>query len=82
MGPGFEDKVREIVGIVGDTKNAGLDLPAPPMMYLPQAQIPDQETQMEVSLLGVSWVVRTRAGQADVAATARRVFMDEAHIPC
>ena len=80
MGPGFEDKVREIVGIVGDTKNAGLDLPAPPMMYLPQAQIPDPETQMEVSLLGVSWVVRTRAGQ-DAAAAARRVFMEEAHIP-
>lgn len=81
MGPGFEDKVREIVGIVGDTKNAGLDLPAPPMMYLPQAQIPDPETQMEVSLLGVSWVVRTRAGQLDAAAAARRVFMEDAHIP-
>lgn len=81
MGPGFEDKVREIVGIVGDTKNAGLDLPAPPMMYLPQAQIPDPETQMEVSLLGVSWVVRTRAGQGDAAAAARRVFMENAHIP-
>jgi predicted permease len=81
MGPGFEDKVREIVGIVGDTKNAGLDLPAPPMMYLPQAQIPDPETQMEVSLLGVSWVVRTRAGQGDAAAAARRVFMESSHIP-
>ena len=81
MGPGFEDKVREIVGIVGDTKNAGLDLPAPPMMYLPQAQIPDPETQMEVSLLGVSWVVRTKAGQVDAAAAARRVFMEDAHIP-
>jgi predicted permease len=81
MGPGFEDKVREIVGIVGDTKNAGLDLPAPPMMYLPQAQIPDPETQMEVSLLGVSWVVRTRGGLADSAAAARRVFMEDAHIP-
>ena len=36
---------------------------------------------MEVSLLGVSWVVRTRAGQTDAAAAARRVFMEEAHIP-
>jgi predicted permease len=81
MGPGFEDQVREIVGIVGDTKNAGLDQAAPPIMYLPQAQVPDPETRMEVSLLGVSWVLRTRAGQVDAAAAARRVFMENAHIP-
>lgn len=81
MGPGFTDKVREIVGIVGDTKNSGLDSPAPGIVYLPQAQIPDRETQMEVSLLGISWVVRTKAGQVDVATAAQRIFMDNARIP-
>ena len=40
MGPGFEDGVREIVGVVGDTKNSGLDAPAPGILYLPAAQIP------------------------------------------
>ena len=45
MGPGFEDSVREIVGVVGDTKSAGLDQPAPGIMYLPAAQIPDSLTK-------------------------------------
>ena len=81
MGPGFEDDVREIIGIAGDTKNSGLDAPAPAILYLPQAQIPNKETQMEIGLLGVSWVVRTKTRQVDVATAARRIFMDEARTP-
>jgi predicted permease len=81
MGPGFEDSVREIVGVVGDTKSAGLDAPAPGILYLPAAQIPDSLTRMENGLLGISWVVRTRSGQTDVATAARRIFMDNARTP-
>jgi predicted permease len=80
MGPGFEDSVREIVGVVGDTKHAGLDAPAPAILYLPQAQIPDRETQ-ESGLLGQSWVVRTKSSQVDVTTAARRIFMDNARTP-
>jgi predicted permease len=81
MGPGFEDGVREIVGVVGDTKSAGLDAPAPGIMYLPAAQIPDSLTRMDNGLLGESWVIRTRSGQPDLAAAAQRIFMDNARAP-
>jgi predicted permease len=80
MGPGFEDSVREIVGVVGDTKSAGLDAPAPGILYLPSAQIPDSLTRMDTSLLGMSWVVRTRTGKVDLAAI-QRIFMDDARTP-
>ncbi len=80
MGPGFEDSVREIVGVVGDTKNAGLDQPAPGILYLPAAQIPDKITQGGVGLRGVSWVVLGKAGQVDAAAI-QRIFMDDARTP-
>ena len=46
MGPGYEDPVREIVGVVGDIKQAGLNVDTPATMYLPPAQIPDQLTRM------------------------------------
>jgi predicted permease len=81
MGPGFEDSVREIVGVVGDTKNAGLDASAPGILYLPQAQIPDREARMENGLLGLNWVVRTKSSQVDVASAAQRIFMDNARTP-
>jgi predicted permease len=81
MGPGFEDPVREIVGVVGDVKQTVLDTDAPEIMYLPYSQIPDKLSQMGNSLLGVSWVVRTRSAQTDIASAARRIFMDNAHIP-
>jgi predicted permease len=81
MGPGIEDKVREIVGVVGDTKSAGLDQPAPGIMYLPAAQIPDELTKMNVGLVGMSWVVRTRSAQVDAVSAARRIFMDNARTP-
>jgi hypothetical protein len=68
---GLEDGVREIVGVVGDTKSSGLDAPSPGIMYLPGAQTPDSITRGGVGQRGVSWVVRSKAGKVDVAAAAR-----------
>ena len=56
-------------------------MPAPGVLYLPQAQIPDNEAQMENGFLGISWVIRTKAPQVDAAAGARRIFMESAHTP-
>jgi predicted permease len=81
MGPDFEDHVREIVGVSGDIKQTGLDQPTPGVMYLPAAQLPDRETQMFNGLLGMSWIVRTKSAQVDVATAARSIFMDNAHTP-
>jgi predicted permease len=81
MGPGFEDPIREIVGVAGDVKQTGLDAAIPGIMYLPAAQIPDRLTAMGNGLLGMSWIVRTKSAQVDVAAPARRIFMDNAQSP-
>lgn len=81
MGPGFEDPVREVIGVVGDVKQSGLDQPTPGIFYLPAAQIPDKLTQMGNGLLGTSWVVRMKSPQVDAATPARRIFMDNAQSP-
>lgn len=54
------DPAREIVGVVGDTRQSALSAPAPPMIYVPQDQIPFD---------GLDLLVRARPG-ADAAAAA------------
>lgn len=81
LGPGFKDQIREIVGVVGDVKQDGLNQPPPAILYLPTAQVPDRFTQMDVGSLGESWVVRTRAGQNDVLPSIRKIFMDNSQTP-
>lgn len=81
MGSGFEDPVREIVGIVGNVRQDGLDQTTPGIMYLPAAQIPDLETRLVNGLVGESWVVRTPTGGAGVLPAVRRIFMDNVHAP-
>ena len=81
MGPGFEDRVREIVGVVGDVRQEGLDKNVPTIFYLPAAQVPDKLTQMDSHLLGMSWIVRTKSAQTDVIPSIRRIFFENARVP-
>jgi hypothetical protein len=74
MGPGSEDSVREIIGVVGDTKNSGLDSPVPGILYLPAGQLPDMLTRMGNHLLGMSWVVRPKSGQVDEEASSKKIL--------
>jgi putative ABC transport system permease protein len=50
---------RQIIGIVGDTRDGGLNSEPEPMMYIPQAQVPDAANALNVGLSPMIWVVRT-----------------------
>jgi predicted permease len=57
----FKDEpVRQIVGIVGDIRSEGLDTKPRPIMYIPQAQLPDAENALFLRMLPLTWVVRTQ----------------------
>lgn len=81
MGPDFADAVREVVGVVGDTKQSGLDRSAPAIMFLPAGQIPDTLTKMDARVLGMSWVVRTKSSQMELAGSLRQAFLDTGQVP-
>jgi predicted permease len=51
---------RQIVGVVGDTRDGGLNHDPGPVMYIPQSQVPDTVNALNVKITPIAWVVRTR----------------------
>ena len=60
MGTAFDDQPRQIVGIVGDVRDGGLNQDPQPTMYVPFAQVPDSVTTLNSRIGDIGWVVRTR----------------------
>ena len=59
LGPDFAAPPRQIIGIVGDIRDWGLNRTPEPIVYLPQSQVPDGMTRLDAGILPMSWVVRT-----------------------
>jgi putative ABC transport system permease protein len=59
VGPEFEEPARQIVGIVGDIHDGGLNRDPRPLMIVPQAQVPDGMTALNARIGPVVWLVRT-----------------------
>ena len=59
MGPEFEEPPREIIGIVGDARDQGLDNKPNPTMYTPMAQVKDGVTKLNNGFIPAIWAIRT-----------------------
>ena len=55
-----DEPERQIIGVVGDTRDGGLNSDPAPTMYIPQAQVPDAANALNVRLTPIAWVVRTQ----------------------
>ena len=51
---------RQIIGVVADIRDGGLNSDPGPKMFIPQAQVPDAANALNVRLTPIAWVVRTR----------------------
>jgi predicted permease len=60
MGPVFVEPPRQIVGVVGDVRDQGLNQNPIPTMYIPIAQMPDKVTALNSRIAPLWWIVRTR----------------------
>lgn len=60
MGPVFVEPPRQIIGIVGDMRDGGLNRDPFPTMYIPVAQMPDRVTALNSRIAPLWWIVRTR----------------------
>jgi putative ABC transport system permease protein len=68
VGPQFEEPARQIIGIVGDIRDGGLNRDPRPLMIVPQAQVTDGMTALNASIGPVVWLVRTHVPPHQVAA--------------
>jgi putative ABC transport system permease protein len=59
-GPEFEEPARQIVGVVGDVHDFGLDRNPSPVVYVPLGQVTDGITALAGRAASLAWVVRTR----------------------
>jgi putative ABC transport system permease protein len=59
MGPEFEEPPREIIGIVGDVRDQGLNNNPDPIMYIPVAQVTDGVTALNNGIIPITWTIRT-----------------------
>ena len=72
LGPEFEEPPRQIVGIVGDDRDQGLDNDLVPMMYVPEAQITDGINALATRVLPLNWVIRTKAAPFSMSEDIQR----------
>jgi putative ABC transport system permease protein len=57
----FKDEpARQIIGIVGDVRDGGLNRDPHPHMYVPQAQLPDAENAWTARMTPIAWLVRAQ----------------------
>jgi putative ABC transport system permease protein len=60
LGPKFKDRPRQIIGVVGDTRDDDLSQAPEPTMIIPDAQEPDQMVELETQFGPMWWLIRSR----------------------
>jgi predicted permease len=68
VGPDFVEPARQIIGVVGDTHDAGLGRDPDAMMIVPEAQVTDGMTSLNARIVPLRWAVRTRGDPHQLAA--------------
>jgi putative ABC transport system permease protein len=71
-GPEFEEPARQIIGVVGDVHDFGLNHNPQPVVYVPMAQVTDGITELAARALSIVWIVRTRAAPRALGAAIER----------
>jgi len=72
VGRGLNDPARQVIGVVSDVKQQGLDRPAPPMVFVPIPQMPDRLMAMVRTFTSAHFAVRTTVEPLSLSAAVKR----------
>ncbi len=75
------ERPRQIVGVVGDVRDGGLNNDPEPRMYVPQAQVPDALNALNVRITPIAWVVRTRVDPYSVSTAVQEQLRQVSGLP-
>jgi predicted permease len=72
IGRNLNDSPRQVIGVVGDVKQHGLDRPAPPMVYIPIPQLSDKLMATVRAFTSAHFTVRTTTPPLSLSADIKR----------
>jgi ABC-type antimicrobial peptide transport system permease subunit len=76
-----DEPERQIVGIVGDVRDGGLNNDPGPHMYVPQAQISDAANVLNTSITPMAWVVRTQGSTSTLTEQIQNELRQASGLP-
>jgi predicted permease len=76
-----DEPERQIVGVVGNVRDGGLNNDPRPTMYIPQGQVPDAANALNVKLTPIAWVVRTKVEPHSVSAAVQEQLRQATGLP-
>jgi predicted lysophospholipase L1 biosynthesis ABC-type transport system permease subunit len=81
MGPDFVQAPREIIGVVSDARDGGLNNDPFPTTFVPLSQVRDSYMELNNRFMPLRWLVRTRVAPFSLSAPIQRAFQDAADLP-
>jgi putative ABC transport system permease protein len=76
-----DEPERQIVGVVGDVRDGGLNNEPGPTMYIPQAQVPDAANALNVRITPMAWVIRTSTDAHALTAPVQEALRQATGLP-
>ena len=76
VGPEFAEPARQIIGVVGNARNGGLNSDPPPIMYIPVAQVPDGVTALNSHITPLQFAIRTKVEPFSLSAAIQKALRD------
>jgi putative ABC transport system permease protein len=76
-----DEPERQIIGIVANVRDGGLNNDPGPTMYIPQPQVPDAANALNVQITPMAWVVRTARDPYRLSAPIQEALRQATGLP-
>jgi len=75
------EQPRQIIGVVADSRDQALNQDPEPKMFVPQAQVPDAASALNLGITPMAWVVRTRVQPSSLSSAIQERLRQVSGLP-